>query len=222
MARMTKAEILSLTPEQIEHLRRYDVTKLKQITSDLQAINRKSYMRLKAKGINSPFVKSYEKAGGQMSLRGLASGKGKSDQQLRMEATKVKNEFETQLSHLKAQTRTMKGAQKVYSEMRSKIDPEGNKLPENIREMSTEDVGKFWDVYHKMAEKHPSMKSDGSQGSPPGSVSEMIWNNIDPIENVDDIFKKVDEEYNEWYKTKELESQEDYSPNPYTISGEIE
>ena len=48
MARLTKAEILSLTPEQITNLSKTNLAQLKQITSDLQAINRKSYQRLKA------------------------------------------------------------------------------------------------------------------------------------------------------------------------------
>ena len=217
MARLTKAQILNLTPKEIEHMRRYDIKQLKQITSDLQAINRKSYIRLKGKGIESPYVKSYERSGGPMSLKGLGVGKNKSTEQIMKEATAIKNELEAQLSHLKAQTRTMKGSQKVYSEMRQKIDPAGQVLAANIEDMDKDEVSKYWEVYHKWSEDHVV---DSQQGSPPVAVSSIIWKNMDANKTADEILKQVDEDYKELYIQKEKKANEDYSPNPYSIPGE--
>lgn len=206
MARLTKAEILSLTPQQIEQLKRHNLQQLKQITSDVQAINKKSYKRLSSKNIRSPFVTGYEKAGGTASLRGMT------DKQ-------VKAEFETQLALLKAQTRTKSGAQKVYSEMRKKINPSEDVLPEKVEDIPNEEISKFWDVYHKFSEIHPTESAKGTGGSPPEAVSEMIWNNMEGEKSIDDILSEVNQEYEEWYKQKELEEQADYISDPYSISG---
>ncbi len=208
MARLTKKQILSLTPQQIEQMRRTNLQQLKQITSDLQAINRKSYLRSKAKGIETPFVSSYERSGGPKSLK---SFRGSSN-----EAAQVKAEFESQMSLLKSKSRTFSGAQKVYSEMINKIDPSHQKFAANIKDMNKEDVAKFWDIYHKLSEKHTSLGANGSLGSPPEAVSDIIKSQLDSSDDVDEILSKVDSMYQELYQ--EVESGDDYSENPFIFT----
>lgn len=208
MARLTKKEILGLTPQQIEQMRRTNLQQLKQITSDLQAINRKSYLRSKAAGIDSPFVSAYEKSGGPASLK---SFRGSSN-----EAAQVKAEFESQMSLLKSKTRTFAGAQKVYSEMVKKIDPSHKKFGSNIREMKKEDVSKFWDIYHKLSEKHASIGANGSLGSPPEAVSDIIKSQLDSGDDIDEILSKVDSMYQDYYQEEEQNA--DYDENPFVFS----
>lgn len=206
MARLTKSEILSLTPQQIEQMKRHNLTQLKRITSDLQAINKKSYTRMSSRGIHSQFISTFEKSGGVHSIRGMT-------------AQQVKAEFESQLSMVKAQTRTMKGANKVYKEMAKKIDPSGTRLPESMLQLNKDQVSSFWDVYHKFSEMHPTESGAGTGGSPPEAVSEMIWNNIDDGGSVDDILERVNREYEDWYRQKEMKDETDYISNPFTIPG---
>lgn len=208
MARLTKKEILGLTPQQIEQMRRTNLQQLKRITSDLQAINRKSYLRSKAAGIESPFVSAYERSGGSASLK---SFRGSSN-----EAAQVKAEFETQMSLLKSKSRTFAGAQKVYSEMIKKIDPSHQKFAASIKEMDKEDIAKFWDVYHKLTEKHASLGANGSLGSPPEAVSDIITSELDSGDSIDDILARVDSKFQELYQEEEMNA--DYNENPFIFT----
>lgn len=208
MARLNKEQILALTPSDIERLRRTNLTQLKQITSDLQAINRKSYMRSKAAGIESPFVSAYERSGGPTSMK---SFRGSSN-----EAAQVKAEFETQMSLLKSKSRTFAGAQKVYSEMVKKIDPSHQKFAGNIKDMNKEDIAKFWDIYHKLTEKHASLGANGSLGSPPESVSDIITSELDSDDSIDEILARVDSKYQELYQEEEMNA--DYNENPFIFT----
>jgi len=209
MARLTKKEILNLTPADIEHMRRTNLTQLKQITSDIQAINRKSYLRSKAAGIESPFVSAYERSGGPASLK---SFRGSSN-----EAAQVKAEFESQMSLLQSKTRTFKGAQKVYSEMARLIDPEHKKFAANIRDMNKDEVKQFWDVYHKFAQSHVVQTSSVTNVSPPESISSIILSELNSDDDVDDILKRVDEAYNKLYQQREAENNNDINPDPFVL-----
>lgn len=208
MARLTKKEILELTPQQIEQMRRTNLQQLKQITSDLQAINRKSYLRSKAGGVESPFVSAYERSGGPTSLK---SFRGSSN-----EAAQVKAEFETQMSLLKSKSRTFAGAQKVYSEMVKKIDPTHQKFAANIKDMDKDEIAKFWDIYHKLSEKHASIGANGSLGSPPEAVSDIIKSELDSGDSIDDILARVDSKYQELYQEEEMNA--DYNENPFIFT----
>ncbi len=208
MARLTKKEILELTPQQIEQMRRTNLQQLKQITSDLQAINRKRYLRSKAGGVESPFVSAYERSGGPASLK---SFRGSSN-----EAAQVKAEFETQMSLLKSKSRTFSGAQKVYSEMIKKIDPSHQKFAANIKDMDKEEIAKFWDIYHKLSEKHASIGANGSLGSPPEAVSDIIKSELDSGDSIDDILARVDSKYQELYQEEEMNA--DYNENPFIFT----
>jgi hypothetical protein len=208
MARLTKSEILSLTPRQITQIEKTHPEQLRQMTRDLQAINRKSYQRLTAKGIRSQFVSGYESAGGTASLRG-------------MDITDVRAEFETQLSLNKAQSRTVKGSQRVYSQMKNRIDPEGKFLPSDIKDLDPEQAKKFWNTYHKLSEKHAEISGNGSRGSPPLEVADIIFEELansdfDPDDEnaFDEFFAAVDEAYNKWYQESESEP-DDYIEDPF-------
>lgn len=205
MARLTKEQILSLTPSDIERMRRTNLTQLKQITSDLQAINRKSYIRSKASGIESPFVSAYERSGGPASLKSFRGSVNESAQ--------VKAEFESQLSLLQAKTRTFKGAKNVYKEMVDLMDPSHKTFSPEMDEMDKEKISAFWQLYRRLKEAHALVQGDNKDTSPLAVVRDIISSSIDMNKSFDEMLADVEEKYNKRYQ--EVESGDDYSENPF-------
>lgn len=207
MPRLTKAEILALTPEQIDQMSKTNLTQLKQITSDLQAINKKSYARMKAKGMNTGFVRGYEQSGGSKSVRGMS-------------AAEVKAELKAQASLNKAKTRTVSGATSVYKKMVSSIDPEHKIFAEDYKLASKDDIKRFWDLYHKAKE----VTGERVRGGHDASQLDYELSNIitDEMRSSDealaDIEKNISERYEDIYKERQkgmpIES------NPFSITSE--
>lgn len=207
MARLTKAEIMALTPEQVDQLSKTNLTQLKQIVSDLQAINKKSYQRLTAKGMNTGFVRGYEQSGGNKSLKGMT-------------ATEVKAEFEAQKGRMSAKTRTVKGASSVYKKMVSAIDPEHKIFNEDYKTASKEDIKRFWELYHKAKEVTGERVRGGHAGSPLDyELSEIITDEMrSSDEAIEDIEKAISEKYEDIYKERQKGMQ--LESNPFSITSE--
>lgn len=192
MARLTKAQILNLTPEQIDIMAKSNPAQLRRITSDLQAITKKRYERQQAKGMKTGFVKGYESAG-KTSVRNL-SGK------------ELKAEFETQRGFLtEYKTSTMAGSKDVYTEMINKIDPEHQYFAENPNLNSKEDIKRFWDLYHSAKEVAGERIRQGTAGSDiDQELSDIIVNEMDvDSESFDEMLRNVDEARKELYRQRQ-------------------
>ena len=209
MARLTKAQILSLTPEQIDKMAKSDLKQLKRITSDLQAINKKSFQRLSAKGMKTGFVRGYEATGGPKSLKSMV---GKNA------ASQVKAEFQSQLSLISAKTRTISGAKNVYMKMIKSIDPEHKVFPSNYNIASKEEISQFWELYHKTKEFSGERVRSGSVGSELDIELANIITDEMRSDAVDDMLANITSEYSKLYE--ERQAGIIYESNPLSITSE--
>lgn len=211
MPRLTKAQIEALTPEQIDTLAKTDLTALKRIVSDLQAINKKSYQRMTAKGMNTGFVQSYERAGGYTSVKTM-TGKNA--------ASQVKSEFKAQMRRLQAKTRTMSGAKQIYEKMVSGIDPEHKILPAKMEYADKDQIARFWELYHAAKEHTAERVRGGHDGSPLDiELSNIISDNMRdgdlPFNEMED---KIKEDYEKVYKERQAGISRE--SNPFSIKTE--
>lgn len=192
MARLTKSQILNLTPEQIDIMAETKPAELRRITSDLQAITKKRYERQISKGMKTGFVKGYE-AAGQTSTKGL-SGK------------ELKAEFYSQKAFLEEyKTSTIAGSKDVYTEMINRIDPEHQYFAENPNLNSKDDIKRFWDLYHHAKEAAGERVRQGTAGSDiDQELSDIIVNEMKGDgESFDKMLQNVTEAQNELYKQRQ-------------------
>lgn len=132
MKRLTLGESLKLTPDDIKGMSKADLLK---VLAPIRDAANKRINRLEAAGQPSPALAAIQKTGGK-----LYGGKWTTNKELRKEINRG-------IAFLNYQTSTVKGARQYEKKMTGSV-------PGGIRygDMTPEQIGKYWDVMHKMRE----------------------------------------------------------------------
>ena len=161
---------------------------MRRYANKLFSAANKRLKRLEEKGIQSPAIKAYD-------IKGKFSTKG-------LDRNKLYKEVVQATQFLKAKTSTVSGYNATIAKYNKALGLTGDDS------LTGEDLSKFWEVFYKFMEKHPSLYNFNAKGSDPAMkaiVAGVIKKRRTEGVNVSNTLKALERWYQKEYGSKKKE-----------------
>lgn len=182
-------DLENLGAKTIEKLSRAE---LGQVVTRLASAANKRVRRMKAAGLESPAVRSLERSGGSISV------KGKTKEQL------VK-EFARARGFLQSETATQRGYKKMLRKTRKKLEDAGVKIPGGItlKQMHNQ-FDRFFRAYERLREMYPNIDEMNQKYVVMNQIARLQRWGVD----WESIADRVSEDMEQSYKEEQLRQRE--------------